>query len=341
MSVPWLDLRLQGDPRLIIGYRQRSGIISCRRVELHEETFSFFKEVADNAISQIQTLTRRQYAYFGALEEDEYFFLETANIPNRQVSKRRRHSIINQTSQNDYPNGSRQGNTPGTEELASAITMVDETDNHPVLSDDELRSGKKMQLYMISYSTDSGYIGFIRKSNPQKSISPGNRYFQYGETLKNVSTPDFVFDDKIDLIVGPDEVAIFSDKVVQIIFRDVKLVLEGVEDNVKTVVDVFEDQLPLTETGKMLLNKFCGKNPTNAKRIHELVQHRIADLMLDPDSFTRALSRHNLNHLLSDDDEINLTIESIPSFFDFLEGRLFNDDHTQEPRRADRYSKRR
>ena len=341
MSVPWLDLHLQGDPRLIVGYRQPSGIISCRQVELHKETFSFFKEVTNNAISRIQNLTRRQYAHFGALEEGEYFFLETANIPKRPASKRQRHSTINQTPQNDYPDRSRQRNTPGTEELASAITMVDETDNHLVLSDDELRSGKKMQLYMISYSTDLGYIGFIRKSNPQKSISPGHRFFQYGEALKKVRTPDFVFDDKIDLIVGPDEIAIFSDKVVQVIFRDVKLVLESVEENINTVVNVFKNQLPMTEPGKVLLNEFCGKNPTNAKRIHELVQHRIADLMLDPDSFTRALSRHNLNHLLSDDGEINLTVESIPSFFDFLEGRLFNDDHTQEPRRADRYSKRR
>lgn len=321
MSVPWLDLRLQGDPRLIIGYRQPSGIISCRRVELHEETFRFFKEVTNNAISRIQTLTRRQYAYFGALEEDEYFFLKNSVIPERPLLNR--------------------GRSPGTTELASAIKMVKETDNHPVLSIDELRAGKKMQLYMISYYTDLGYIGFIRKSNPQKSISSGHRYFQYGEALKKVSTPDFVFDDKIDLIVGPDEVAIFSDKVVQVIFRDVKLVIESVNDNVNQVIDIFENQLPFTETGKELLYEFCSKGTTNAKRIYELIQGRIADLILDQNNFADALSRHNLSHLLSDDGEINLTIESIPSFFDFLEGRLFNDDHTQEPRRADRYSKRR
>ena len=54
---------------------------------------------------------------------------------------------------------------------------------------------------------------------------------------------------------------------------------------------------------------------------------------------TVALAAHQLDHLLVGG-ELDLEEDSIPSFLDFLEGRFFHDDHTQEPRRADRFSKR-
>ena len=53
---------------------------------------------------------------------------------------------------------------------------------------------------------------------------------------------------------------------------------------------------------------------------------------------TVALAAHQLDHLLVGG-ELDLEEDSIPSFLDFLEGRFFHDDHTQEPCRADRFSK--
>ena len=54
---------------------------------------------------------------------------------------------------------------------------------------------------------------------------------------------------------------------------------------------------------------------------------------------TVALAAHQLDHLLVGG-EFDLAEDSFHSFPDFLEGRFFHDDHTQEPRRADRFSKR-
>lgn len=320
MSALWPDLNFEEDPRLIIGYRKPNGKIECYRIRLHEDTFNEFREIATSTISRLDTKQPRPYEKFGALEEDEYFILDNSSIPNKPAQKQR--------------------NDPGTEEIASALAMVADTDRHPKLSSDAIRSPLKMNLYMISYPIGSSYIGFVRQTNPQRSISPGYRYFQYGDNLKRINKPDFVFDNWIDLIIGPEKVVILSDTVVQMLFRDVELVMESVVENMTVVVDAFQDQLPLAPQGIEVLRNFCDRGPRNAKRLYDLVHDRLTDLNLDSENIIQALSKHGLDHLMSNG-ELNLTDESVPSFFDFIEGRLYHDDHTHEPRRADRYSKRR
>lgn len=320
MSALWPELSFEEDPRLIIGYRKPNGKIECYHIRLHEDTFNEFREIATSTICRLDTKQSRPYEYFGALEEDEYFILDTSSIPNRPTNNQRK--------------------GPGTEEIASALKMVADTDKHPKLSSDEIRSPLKMNLYMIAYPIESGYIGFVRQANPQRSISPGYRYFLYGHFLKKIDKPPFVFDDRIDLIIGPDKVVILSDTVVQMLFRDVELVMESVAENMTVMVDAFQDQLPLAPQGIEVLHNFCDRGPRNAKRLYDLVHDRLTDLNLDSENIIQALSKHGLDHLLSNG-KLNLTDESVPSFFDFIEGRLYHDDHTHEPRRADRYSKRR
>ena len=340
MPAPWPDLSLNGDPRLIVGNRKGSGLIDCYRVDIHEDTFEEFRDIADTAVSRIAELTRRPYAHFGSLEEDEYFALDNASIPNRPRPKRRRKAATDSaTEEGAAPESSSQGPSPGSDEVAAALRIVAETDQHPVLSAEGLRRGLKLNLYMISYPTDAGFLGFIRRTGPQRSIAPGLRFFQYGDTLKRVTQPDFVFDDRVDIIVGPDEVAIFSDSAVQVLFRDVQLVMESVTENVHKVVSRFDQHLPLTPGGADALRTMCAKGPRIAKRLNDLVQHRLSDLTLEPETTATALSSHRLGHLLINK-TLDLAEESIPSFLDFLEGRLYHDDHTQEPRRADRYSTR-
>jgi len=340
MPAPWPDLSLDGDPRLIVGNRKGSGLIDCYRVDIHEDTFEEFRGIAVSAVSRIAELTRRPYAHFGALEEDEYFALDNTSIPNRPKRKRQSKATTEATSAEGAAlEAPPEGSPPGSDEVAAALRIVAETDQHPVLSAEELRGGLTLNLYMISLPTDAGFLGFIRRTGPQRSIAPGLRFFQYGDTLKRVTEPDFVFDDRVDVIVGHDEVAIFSDTAVQVLFRDVQLVMEGVADNVREVVDTFNTHLPLTEAGTEALTLVCGGGPRIAKRLDELVRHRLGDLSLDPSATKKALAAHELDHLLVDG-QLNLTEASIPAFLDFFEGRLFHDDHTQEPRRADRFSPR-
>ena len=325
MPAPWPNLRLDGDPRLVVGFRKGSGLITCYQVQIHQDTFDVFRGIAKAALDRVPKLTRRNYDYFGALEEDEYFALANTAIPSRPVGR--------------HQGQSPRLGPPGSAEVAAALQMVAGTDQHQALSAGRVRRGLRLNLYMISFRTSAGFLGFIRKAGPQSLIKPGLRYFQYGDTLKRISRPDFVFDDRMDMIVGPDEVAIFSSAVVQVLFRDVGLVMGGVEGNVQQLADRFHQHLPLHAEGEEALRRYGNHGPRNAKRIHDLVHHRLDDLKVDPAAITQDFSTHELGSLLRNG-ELALTDESIPGYLDYLEGRLYHDDHTQEPRRADRFSRR-
>lgn len=315
MPAPWPELNLDEDPRLVVGFRKGSGLMDCYQIQIHEDTFDEFRQIATGAISRIPNLTRRPYDYFGALEEDEYFSLVNTAIPKRSRP------------------------TPGSEETAAALRLVAHTDQHPPLPADRLRAGLKLNLYMISFPTTSGFLGFIRQTAPHRSIKPGLRYFQYGDTLKKVRHPDFVLDDKIDLIVGPDEVAIFSNTVVQVLFRDVGVVMGSVNGNVDRIAKAHHQHMPLSIEGTEALRHYGRKGPRNAKRLQDLVQYRLTELKSDPAAVIEDLCNHQLDHLVMNG-ELVLTDDSIPQYLDYLEGRLFHDDHTHSPRRADRFSKR-
>ena len=340
MPAPWPETSLDGEPRFVVGHRKGSGLINCYRIDIHEDTFGDFRNIAQGALSRIYDLARRPYEYFGALEEDEYFALDFRNIPRRPVRTSRQtsarskrvHTGTDVASSQKFP-------APGDQEAASAIQMVAQTDEHSFMTNDRLRSGLKLNFYMVSFPIESGFLGFIRQTKPYLSLTPGIRYFQYGDTLKRVKRPDFVLDNRVDMIIGPDEVAIFSNNVVQVLFRDVRLVMDSVNNNVQMIGAVFADHLPLTPGGISALGHFGNRGPRNAKRIHDLANYRLDDLKLDVPTIAVDLSNHQLDHILVNG-ELVLSDESISSFLDYLEGRLFHDDHTHEPRRADRFSRR-
>ena len=337
----WAGLSLGGDPRLIVGRRKQSGLIDCHRIEIHQDTFVEFRGIAQAAIDRLASSTRRPYAHFGALDEDEFFALDIAAIPRRAIRRRRRDRVRGESAVPlESPHAPMaEALAPGSDELAAALRMVADADSHPVLPGNELRSDLKLNLYLIAFPVESGFVGFIRKTGPQRLINPGYRYFQYGDTLRRVERPDLVFDDRVDIVIGPEEVAILSVSAVQVLFTDVRLVMASVADNVSRVVGEFEEHLPLSGGSERLLREACGRGPRTAKRIDDLVRFRLSEVSLDPPSLMDALATHELSGLILDG-ELNLNEASIPTFFDFLEGRLFHDDHTQEARRADRFSSR-
>lgn len=340
MRVRWQETFLNGDPRFVVGFRKGSGLIDCYHVQTHKDTFEELRDIARTAVSRMSDLRRRPYDYFGALEEDEYFVLDTKSIPTRLARKDSSKSTVRPTVP-AVPalDGSKRPLEPGTRESAAVLQMVAQTDEHRPLTAKKLRSGLKLNFYMISFPLDVGYVGFIRRTGPHKSLKPGFKYFQYDDTLKRIDQPDFVLDERVDMIVAPDEVAVFSDTVIQVLFRDVGIVMGSVNSNVASMASTFNEFLPYTDEGTEALRRFGRRGPRNAKRIHDLVEFRLSNVTLDPEAIAQDLSNHGLRRLVIDG-KLALTDASIPDYLDYLEGRLYHDDLTQDARRADRFSAR-
>ena len=223
--------------------------------------------------------------------------------------------------------------------VAEALRIIDETDQHPVLSAADLRQVSRFNLYAISFHISNSFVGFIRQANPRRSLKPGLRYLQYGDTLKRMEQPDIVIDERVDIVVGPEDVAIISDGSVQVLFRDVDLVMQHVDPNVDAVDAALNECIPLTAGSLDALRIACNSGPRNARRLHNLVYGRLADLDLDSSAFLKALEQRKLGHLVVDG-ELQLKQSDVPDFLDFVEGRFFDDDHSPETRRADRFSPR-
>ena len=333
MGETWQTRSLDGDPRFIVGYRKPSGLMDCYNMDIHQDLFGDLREIGRAALDYLNRSIERPYAPFGALEEDEYFVVGRNDIPN-PVQARKTREIA--------PDNARSISVTTTDELhgvAEALRIIDETDQHRVLSPADLSEESKFNLYAISFRVGNDFIGFIRQANPRRSLKPGIRYLQYGDTLKKMERPDVVIDDKIDIVVSSEDVAIISDKSVQVLFRDVDIVMQQVGANVNAVGVALGTCLPLTAGCVDALRVVCSRGPRNAKRLHDLVHMRLPSVALNSSKFLSALGQRHLGHLVANG-QLNLMESDVPDFLDFVEGRLFEDDHSPETRRADRFSPR-
>lgn len=343
MADNWSQIDLKRDPKFVVGRRKSNGSIEALRVEIHKDTFDHFRDIAKATLDQVNKMRRRPYAPFGALDEKEYFFLPLQESQVNVADPVHRIEAGNTDDAGSQGQHSNIGISLGPDQTTAALDMVRNASSHEVLHAQRLHAlnaaneefSLQLNLYAISFLTPRGPVGFIRRTGPRRTISPGFKYFQYGDTLTSIEQPDFVLDGKIDVVVGIDEILLLSDMAAQILFRDVRLALKEVPGNVDTLVAAFANDLPLSANAIDALRQYCGRGPQAAKRLHGIARGRIDALSVDKD----ALSRHGLDVLL-EGRQLNLTTDQIPVFFDYLEGRLYHDDHTSEARRADRYSKR-
>ena len=333
MEITSLTSSLDNDPRFIVGYRKPSGLMDCYIIDIHQDLFEDFREIGRDTLDYLSRSTERPYAPFGAMEDDQYFTLERSDVPSPAPTGNE-----GGLARND----SRLADDTTPHELhgvAEALRIIDETDQHPVLSPADLHSKSKLNLYAISFQIDNGFVGFIRQANPRRSLKPGLRYLQYGDTLKRMQHPDIVIDERVDIVVSPGDVAIISEKSVQVLFRDINIVMQNVAVNVDNVQSALSTCIAFTTGSIDALRLVCNRGPRNAKRLHDLVQSRLPNLDLDHSGFLAALQQRQLDHFVHNG-QLHLTESDIPDFLDFVEGRLFDDDHSPETRRADRYSTR-
>lgn len=316
----WSTTDLSGDPRLLLGRRKSSKKLEVHRVELHEELLEDLRSIADAAISELERRDAKPYAPFGSFTRDDYFDVNTSDIPMRRDRRRKEED-------------------PEAHEMAAALWMIAETDNHAVMTAEELRAADPT-LYAIVFEDSGEYIGFIRNRSPQRVVKPGLRYLQYGDTLKKVDPPDLAIDDDIDPVVAGDRCAVLSQTAFTTLFGDVGVAFQQVMPNVFLMSGALKDALPLSSSSVAALQERCGRRVVDAKRLHHIVNERRDALEGMGTNEIRDLLKKRGLEKAERDGQLHLTAELVSDFLDLVEGRLFNDNVTGEERRADTYSPR-
>jgi hypothetical protein len=317
----WDGVDLASEPRLLLGQRKGSKRIEVHRIEVHQELFGDLRSIAQDAIAELQRREAKPFSTFASKTSDDYFDLRVSDIPQRRNRRKRE-------------------DDPEAYEIASALAMVADCDNHPVMTAAELRNADPT-LYAIVFEDDGDYVGFIRNVSPRRSVRPGLKYLQYGDTLKKIDPPDLAIDDAIDLVVASDRCAVLSPTAFTTLFGDVGVSFEQVPSNVTAMSDALEGVLPLGPSTLTALSDRCGRRVNDAKRLHHIVTERKEAMeALTLSEMEVLLERRGLDGAIQNG-ELRLIDDNISDFLDLVEGRLFNDDVTGEERRADSYSPRR
>lgn len=316
----WTQTDLSGEPRLLLGQRKSSKKIEVHRVDVHQELFEDLRSIAQTAIAELERRDPKAYSIFASKTGDDYFDVDVSDIPQRRDKRKKE-------------------DDPEAWEIASALSMVAECDDHPRMTAEQLRAADP-SLYAIVFESQGEYIGFVRNSPPRRRIKPGLRYLQYGDTLKKVEPPDLAIDDYVDLVVAADRCAVLSPDAFTTLFGDVGIAFQQVPANVEAVSEAIKGVLPLGAASLTALSARCGRRVIDAKRLHHIVTEREEALStLKAAELETLLKKRGLEGSLQQG-EIILTDDTVSDFLDLVEGRLFNDDLTGEERRADSYSPR-
>jgi len=333
-AASWANISLDGDPILVVGRRPQAKTLAGFIVDLHEDTFGAIREIAQATIEEITHCEPVEWHPNAVIEEGEqYLRLNVEGLPSPPRSGRRRKSARVAPADAEV--------SPQLQEAAALLRLVlapgELTNLHPAqLQEDDFR------FYAVVWERgDAGQpVAFVSEYNPLLVLHRANSWFRFDGTLRLAASPDFALDDRGDLIVTTDEIAILRSPSFDHLFADIRALLNDVPENVDALKRAFS-RLPISDESRKALEAVCATRPTFARRLQELATSEHArDVTLA--KLHRALRSHGEEPTdFIRNGRVEITRAEVGPFLDVLEGRWYEADFTSEPRRAARWSSRR
>lgn len=126
-----------------------------------------------------------------------------------------------------------------------------------VASRDSLSFGALPKQPLLFYAfIFSDEATFLRKANPHQTVREGKSFTSYSDTLKRITTPVFVFDSKVDLVILESKLLISSISAFELLFKE----NEYLARSIPIWVDAVADRLPVTKRSKKILVDRCKSN---------------------------------------------------------------------------------
>jgi hypothetical protein len=183
------------------GDRVRGGHLNIAR-----EAARVLREQAGRALDSIESMERRDYWPDANLAVNEqYFELQRADV----------------------------------EDTLGVLELLDQGADTPLLSVDDIAG--RLLFYSIIVGEDAvRRVEFVSKSNPARELGRGTWLTRtltpQGDTLTTVDTPLFLFEDRVDLIVGPDTIIVLNQLAFEQWFRESPAITEHVAKWISAIV---------------------------------------------------------------------------------------------------------
>ena len=234
------SLDLSGNVTLAVGWRVR-GSIGLGRLEISPSIAQHFREVCESHLDGLRRKTPKLYYPDIDLEQaTEYLYLPLDNL-DRANPVLLAHEGVH---------------------LRDSIT---------------LRSLPKRSLLFYSVIFHNGPT-FIRKLNAYQSLNPGKLHTRLQDTLTEIEDPVFTFDERFDLIVSEDALAISNVRAFELLFRSD----EVLTIHVRAYISHIASFVPLASTSIDAIEAECLRSVRLRRRLESLYRSEyLPDIRLE------------------------------------------------------------
>jgi hypothetical protein len=326
----WAALKLGKGARLLLGWRDGRRSLNAQAARMDSDVSKVMIAACRDALNGMAKLDCRIYSGIPALEPEQYLSLAVTTGSNGVASNE---ADALQKLDRMMP-----------EEAAATAHLIELVngafDEDEWLTRDELASGSWLFYAVVIQLEDGGIAAFVRKYNPQRGLKAGRLPVSArGNTLSRFDDPLFNFDFKFDLIVAPNEIAIFSVTAFNSVFADIELAKIHAGENVTAITSGVVAEL--SGSSEALFRKECEERAALANRVRRLAHVDYLD-RVTPAALRQALQKHKMPTDRLGKSKIQLkNRHDVEVFLDLVEGLYYEADFTGEARRADRYSVRR
>jgi hypothetical protein len=326
----WAALKLGKGTRLLLGWRDGRRDLDAQAARMTSDVSKEMIAACQRALSGMAQLDRRIYSGIPALEPEQYLSLAVATGSNGVA-----HDEADALEKLDQMMPEEAAATARLVELVNGAFDEDEW-----LTKDELALGSWLFYAVVVQLEDGGVAAFVRKYNPQRGLKAGRlRVAANGDTLARFDDPLFNFDFNFDLIIAPNEIAIFSVTAFNSVFADIELAKIHAGEHVTTITSSVVASL--SGPSEALFRKECEERASLANRVRRLAHVDYLN-RVTPAALRDALQQHGMPADRLGKTRVRLTNrDDVEVFLDLVEGLYYEADFTGEARRADRYSVRR
>lgn len=325
----WSGLDLSGDPILVVGRRPKPRTLEGHVVDLHVETFGTMRVIANTTVAELVGRERLPWhPNADMIPGEQYLSIAVDDLPTSRGSE-----------QTD-PAGTSAVANPPLADAADLIRLVlgpGELDN---LNPAEL-ADERFRFYAVAWERGdaSGPVAFVSEYDPTTVLRKASSYFRFDGTLRSSERPDFTLNDRADLVVTREEVAILNPTAFDRLFADIRALLNDVPAYTAALKAAMTG-LPLSSATEAAITQVCASKPSYARQLQNLSSSAGAGA-ITPASLRAALKRHgeDAKDFLKNG-MLDIGIEQVGTVLDVAEGRWYEADFTSEPRRAARWSRR-
>ncbi len=226
------------------------------RVALHKDVARELRKMCKRTLSVFQDRTPRAFDPDGLIEQDEYLTAADAVVDTDTSVKKL---------------------------LAGAHSLA--------FLDATKLPTKGFQFYAVLVGANTeGRVGFIRVYNPTRVAKPGRFWAIFGEDLRKLEEPVFVFDALFEIVVTNKGIAALNQGSFERIFRDLSVMTGRLPDYVEHITE----KLPMADDGGVRFLAKCVQNSRVANRARAIFERgHLSNVSID--MIRKEIKKQNLD----------------------------------------------